>query len=151
MIKIFSPTDKMFSSNGDVVIQPLKAKVHKEDNGDYYLDLETGLEYVDYLVEGNIVVASTPQGDQAFRITNPTKTKSKITVKAWHVFYDSENYLIVDSYVVDKNCNDALDHLNSATEPQSPFTTISDVGTSNSYRCVRTSLYEAISTVLERW
>lgn len=151
MIKIFSPTDKSFSSNGDVVIQPLKARVHKEDNGDYYLDLETGLEYVDYLVEGNIVVANTPQGDQAFRITNPIKTKSKITIKAWHVFYDSENYLIVDSYVVDKNCNDALDHLNNATTPQSPFETISDVGTSNSFRCVRKSLYEAITTVIERW
>ena len=151
MIKIFSPIDRSFSSNGDVVLQPLKAKVHKEDNGDYYLDLETGLEYVDYLVEGNIVVAHTPQGDQAFRITNPTKTKSKITVKAWHVFYDSENYLIEDSYVVDKNCNDALDHLNMATMPQSPFSTISDVGTSNSFRCVRKSLYEAINTVIERW
>lgn len=31
MIKIFSPTDKLFSSNGDVVIQPLKAKVRKAD------------------------------------------------------------------------------------------------------------------------
>ena len=36
MIKLFSPTDKTFASNGDVVLQPLKAKVHKEDNGDYY-------------------------------------------------------------------------------------------------------------------
>lgn len=151
MIKIFSPTDKIFSSNGDVVLRPLKAKVHKEDNGDYYLDLETGLDYVDYLVEGNIVVASTPQGDQAFRITNPTKTKSKITVKAWHVFYDSENYLIEDSYVVDKNCNDALDHLNSATEPQSEFETLSDIGVIDSYRCVRESLSNAIKVVLERW
>lgn len=35
MIKIFSPTDKIFSSNGDVVLQAVKAKVHKEDNGDY--------------------------------------------------------------------------------------------------------------------
>ena len=151
MIKIFSPTDKIFSSNGDVVLRPLKAKVHKEDNGDYYLDLETGLDYVDYLVEGNIVVANTPQGDQAFRITNPTKTKSKITVKAWHVFYDSENYLIEDSYVVDKNCNDALDHLNSATEPQSEFETLSDIGVIDSYRCVRESLYNAIQVILERW
>lgn len=151
MIKVFGQTDKSFSSNGDVVIRPLKAKVHKEDNGNYYLDLETSLDYVDFLVEGNIVVANTPQGDQAFRITNPIKTKNKISVKAWHVFYDSENYLIVDSYVVDKNCNDALDHLNNATEPESPFTTISDVGTVNSFRCVRKSLYEAINTVLERW
>ena len=151
MIKVFSQTDKVFTSNGDVVINPLKAKVHKEDNGDFYLEFETDLRYIDYLVEGNILVANTPQGDQAFRITNPIKKKNKISIKAWHVFYDSENYLIADSYVVDKNCNAALDHLNSATMPLSPFTTLSDVGTVNSYRCVRNSLYEAISTVLERW
>lgn len=151
MIKVFQPIDTDFTSNGDIVIRPLKAKVHKEDNGDYYLDLETSLDYVDYLVAGNIVVANTPQGDQAFRVGNPQKTRNKITVKAWHVFYDSENYLIADSYVVDKTCNDALDHLNSATEPKSEFTTISDIGTVDSYRCVRTSLYEAIQTVIERW
>ena len=151
MIKLFGTTDTDFSSNGDAVIQPFKAKVHKADNGDYYLDLETSLDYVDYLIEGNIVVADMPQGEQAFRITNPKKTRKKVTVKAWHVFYDSENYLIADSYVVDKNCNDALDHLNSATEPQSPFTTLSDISTINSFRCVRKSLYEAIQTAIERW
>lgn len=151
MIKIFGQTDTSFLSNGDIVLSPLKAKVHKKDNGDYYLDLETGLEYVDYFVEGNIVVANTPTGDQAFRIGNVTKTKSKFISTCYHVFYDSENYLIADSYVVDKNCNDALDHLNSATEPQSEFETLSDVGTVDSYRCVRTSLYEAIQEVLDRW
>lgn len=151
MIKIFGQTDKIFSSNGDVVLQAVRAKVHKADNGDYYLDVTAGLEYVDYLVNGNIIVAPTPQGDQAFRISNPQKTKNKITLKAWHVFYDSKNYLIEDSNVVDKNCNDALDHLNSATEPQSPFATLSDVLVSNSFRCVRKSLYEAIQTILERW
>ncbi len=26
--------------------------------------------------------------EQPFRITNPHKTKSKITVKAWHVFFE---------------------------------------------------------------
>ena len=151
MIKLFGQTDKSFTSNGDVVLRPLKAKVHKEDNGDYYLNLETSLDYVDYFTEGNIVVANTPTGEQAFRIGNVTKTRSKLSSKCWHVFYDSENYLIADSYVVDKNCNDALDHLNSATEPQSEFTTISDVATVDSFRCVRKSLYEALQTVIERW
>ena len=151
MIKVFGQTDTSFASNGDVVLRPLKAKVHKEDNGNYYLDLETGLEYVDSIVEGNIVVAPTPQGEQAFRIGNVQKTKSKLTTKCFHVFYDSKNYLIVDSYVVDKTCNDALDHLNSATTPESPFETLSDVGTVDSFRCVRKSLYEAIMTVIERW
>lgn len=151
MIKVFGQTDTIFSSNGDVVLHPLRAKVHKEDNGDYYLDLVTSLEYADYLQTGNIIVANTPQGEQAFRISNPTKTRTKVEIKAWHVFYDSKNYLIADSYVVDKDCNDALDHLNSATEPESEFTTLSDINLQNSYRCVRSSLYEAIQTVIERW
>lgn len=151
MIKLFGQTDKLFSTNGDIVINPLKAIVHKEDNGDFYLDLETDLSYVDYLTEGRIIVAPTPQGEQAFRITNPQKTRQKVTIRAYHVFYDSENYVIQDSYVVDKNCDDALDHLNNATDQTSPFTTLSDVTTINSYRCVRKSLYEALEVVLERW
>ena len=151
MIKLFQSTDKLFSSNGDKIIIPLRAKVHKEDNGSFYLDLETDLTYVNDLVEGNILVAPTPQGEQAFRIGNVEKTKRKLTMKAYHVFYDTENYLIADSYVVEKNCNDALDHLNNATDNPSPFTTISDVTDINSFRCVRKSLYEAIEIVLERW
>lgn len=151
MIKLFQSTDKLFSSNGDIVIIPTKAKVHKEDNGPYYLDLECSLDYIDYIIQGNIVVANTPQGDQAFRIGNPNKTRKKITVKCYHVFFDSENYLIEDSYVYEMDCNNALDHLNSATSDTSPFTTISDITDINSYRCVRNSLYEAINTVIERW
>jgi phage minor structural protein len=152
MIKIFSAADTDFTSNGEVVISnATKANVRKVDNGDYYLDFECGLEYVDYIVANNIIVAPTPQGDQAFRITSFDATRKKITAKAWHIFYDSANYLIADSYVVDKNCNDALDHLNGATDTQSPFTTLSNVQTIDSYRCVRTSLQNAISVLLERW
>lgn len=151
MIKVFSITDKIYSSNGDKIIQPTKAVVHKEDNGEFYLSIESPLSFVDYLVSGNILVANTPQGEQAFRISNVEKTRTKVRLKAKHVFYDSENYLIQDSYVVDKSCNDALDHLNNATDTESPFTTLSNIATINSYRCVRKSLYEAIKVVLERW
>lgn len=152
MIKIFSAADTDFTSNGEIVISnATKANVRKADNGDYYLDFECGLEYVDYIIANNIIVAPTPQGDQAFRITSFDATRKKITAKAWHIFYDSANYLIADSYVVDKNCNDALDHLNGATDTQSPFTTLSNVQTIDSYRCVRTSLQNAISVLLERW
>lgn len=151
MIKLFGQTDRDFTSNGDRVIQALRAQVKKEDNGEFYLDLATDLSYVDDLTEGRIIIAPTPQGDQPFRVSNVQKTRSKLTAKCLHVFYDSKNYLIEDSYVVEKACNDALDHLNSATEPTSPFTTISDIDTVSSYRCVRNSLYEAIQTVLERW
>lgn len=151
MIKLFGTTDTDFSSNGDAVIKPFKAKVHKEDNGKFYLNVEADISYVDILTENRIIVADTPQGAQAFRIKNPEKTKSKITIKAQHISYDAQNYVIADSYVVDKNCNDAMDHLNSATDNPSPFQTVSDIAAVNSYRCVRTSLYDAFSTVLERW
>lgn len=151
MIKLFGITDRDFTSNGDKAIKALKAKITKQDNGEFYLELETDLTYVNDLTEGRILLAPTPQGEQPFRVSNVQKTKNKIYTKALHVFFDSRNYLIADSYVVEKNCNAALDHLNSATEPQSPFVTISDVPTVNNYRCVRTSLYEAIMTVIERW
>lgn len=151
MIKIFSPTDKTFASNGDIVIQPLKSKVHKEDNGEYYCNLETGLEYIDYFVEGNIAVVPTPQGDQAFRIGNVTKNQNKLVSKAYHVFYDSENYLIADTNIVEKTCAEALTLLNNATEPLTEFTVSSNVMHEDSFRCVRKSLYEAFKTVLERW
>lgn len=151
MIRVFESTDKSFTTNGDIVILPTKAKVTKKDNGDYYLDMEASVKYADYLTSGRIIVADTPQGAQAFRISDMTKKSIKVSLKAWHVFYDSKNYLIADSYVVDMTANAALDHLNEATEPKSEFATISDVQTIDSFRCVRKSLYEAIQTVIERW
>lgn len=151
MIKLFGGNDTIFNSNGDKVIMPLRAKVHKDDNGSFYLDFESSLEYINDIVAGNILVAPTPQGEQAFRIGSVTATRTKINAKCYHVFYDSKNLLIQDSYVVDKNCNDALDHLNSATSDLSPFTTLSDITSTNTYRCIRKSLYEAINVILERW
>ena len=151
MLKVFNSTDRDFTSNGDTIVQPTKALVHKTDNGDFYLELECGLQYIDAIIPNNIIVAPTPQGDQAFRIGNVEQGTRKLKAKCMHIFYDSGNYLIADAYVVDKNCNDALDHLNAATDNTSPFTTISDVSSINSFRCVRKSLLEAIQTVRDRW
>ena len=151
MLKIFSIDDEIFTSNGDIVLNAAKAKVHKEDNGAFYLDIEAPLNYVDYLISNNIIVAPTPQGDQAFRIGNVEQTKRKIKLKAYHLYYDSKNYLIQDSRVVEKDCNYALDYFNSNTDNLSPFNTLSNVTSINTYYCVRKSLYEAINVVLERW
>lgn len=151
MLKLFQPTDKIYASNGDKIILPLKAQVHKEDNGEFYLDIETNLDYIDDIVEGNIIVAPTPTGEQAFRISSPERSRKKITARAKHVYYDAENLLIMDSYVVDKNCNDALNHINEATDVESPFTMLSNIATIDSYRCVRSTLDEAVKTILGRW
>lgn len=151
MLKVFQPSDTTFITNGDAVIQSARANVRKVDNGDYFLELECGLEYLEYLQPNNIIVAPTPQGEQAFRIRYLEPNSKKVKLKALHTYYDSDNYLIADSFVVDKTCNDALDHINNATDTPSPFTTLSDVTTVNSFRCVRKSLNEAITVILERW
>ena len=151
MIKLFGKTDKSFISNGDAVLRPKKATIKKEDNGDYYLDITTGLDAAPHIVKGNIIVAPTPQGEQAFRIDNPQKTKSQIQAKAWHIFYDSKNYVIADAFAEAKTCDGAIKWMNNATEPTSEFTVGSDISTINSYRCVRGSLNEAIMTILDRW
>lgn len=166
MIKLFNEDATTFETNGEVVLNPTYAVVHKEDNGDYYLDLEAQLTEEtrtipseegqiltinDYIQPNKILVANTPTGNQPFRITNIEKTRRKVKLQAKHLTYDTENYVIQDSYVVDMTCNQALDHLNTATDTTSPFTTTSDITTINSYRCVRKSLWEAIQVVLERW
>ena len=33
MLRLFQPTDRVFNSNGDIVIKPYSAKVHQEDKG----------------------------------------------------------------------------------------------------------------------
>ena len=149
MIRLFNTTDTDYSSNGDLVLRPIKAKVKKADNSDYYLSLELPIEYAEYITEGRIVVANTPQGDQPFRLSNPTKARTKITVKAWHVFYESENYLINNVTVSNKTCAEALSAVNGATDETSPFTTGSNITALGSYEGKTTSLYGAINDLLK--
>ena len=152
MIRAFLPTDRDFTTNGEAVIRPSFACVHKVDNGDFYLEMTCSIEYVDFIKANNIIVAPTPKGEQAFRIDkNIVTTRTKINFKAWHVYYDSENYVIKDSYVENKSCAFALEHFNGMTDQHSPFTTSSNMTTTNTFRCVRKSLAETVKTVLERW
>ena len=151
MLKVFLPTDTDFTSNGEVGISPLLATIHKVDNGDYDLDLVTDTTYTDYIKPNNLIIAPTPTGEQPFRIITVENTGSRITAKARHKYYDTSRYIIADSYIVNNTCNYALDHLNNATDEETPFTTLSDVTGLNSYRCVRKTLNEAINEVLERW
>lgn len=151
MIKVFNGNERVFTSNGEKILKPIKAVILKEDNGDYELDLETRIEDKDYIVNDKIIVCNTPWGQQGFRVYNPQKKGNKITCTCKHLFYDTASYVIVDANVADKTCNDALDQLNSACDTATPFTTLSNVPTLNSYRAERKTLEEAISGVLEHW
>ena len=151
MIKIYEPTEVLFDHNGLKILHPTKAEIYIEDNGDYYIDVESSIDDLEYLQEGMIIRAATRWGEQGFRLTNPVRKNNKISVKGYHLWKDSSKYIIFNSYVENKNRNDALDHLNSACDVGTPFTTISDITTINSTRIVRQSLEEAIATVIEKW
>ena len=151
MISVYPSNEKKFADNGIKILKPLKAIIHKEDNGDYYIDLKDNLDNIQYYQQGMIIRANSPWGYQGFRLENPRIDGNKISIKGKHLYFDSANYLIKDCYVVEKNCNDALDHLNINCDVPTPFNFISDVTKVESYRCVRHTLEEAIAVVIERW
>ena len=151
MISVYPSSEKLFADNGIKVLKPIEALITKEDNGNYYIDLRDSVTNLEYYQAGMIIKANTPWGYQCFRLTNPEIQNSIINVRGYHLYYDVANYIIADSYVVDKNCNAALDHLKQGCDTTPPFTLSSNIIRVNSYRCVRKSLEEAIQVVIERW
>lgn len=142
MIKVYDANEKLFNHNGIKILHPEICELTKKDNGDYYLEIRDSIDNVDYYQKGMIIRVSTMWGEQAFRCTNPVVSSTRVDVKAWHVFYDSMNYLIKDANIVDKTCNYAMNHVNSNTDIPSPFTTLSDITKQVSTRIVRKTLYD---------
>ena len=151
MIKVYEESERLFNHNGLKILHPTKAEIYIEDNGDYYIDIESTIEDIDYLKEGMIIRANTRWGEQGFRLTNPERKNNKIFVKGYHLWKDSSKYVIADSNIVNKNLNDALDHINIACDTPTPFNTISDITRINSARIIRKSLEEAVAILIEKW
>ena len=151
MIKVYEATEKLFNHNGLKILHPSKAEIFIEDNGDYRITIEASISDLEYLQEGMIIRANTRWGEQGFRLSNPQKKNNKITVVGKHLWKDSSKYVIADSYVDSKGCNDALDHLNNACDTVTPFNVVSDITRINSARVIRKSLEEAIAIVIEKW
>ena len=148
MIKVYDVNETLFNHNGIKTLHPLVAEIRKEDNGDYYIELRDIVNNLEYYQKGMIIRVPTPWGVQGFRCDNPKIKNNRIESKAWHLSYDSKNYVIKDSNSVDKNCNDALDHFNNATDRPSPFSTTSDILTTLSTRMVRKTLFEIYSELI---
>lgn len=151
MIKVFGSTDTDFNSNGDIIITPLSAVVHHEMDGDYYLELTADLKYESWLERGNILVAPTPQGYQAFRVNNPTKTNESVETQARHVYFDSENYLSLAHKIKKKIGSQAIATINNNVVPASPFTVSADDTKQRSKTFEVSSLLEAFEEFRSRW
>lgn len=153
MIKVYDATEKLFNNNGIKALQPLFAEITKADNSDYYVELEDVLDNLEYYQKGLIISVPTPKswGDQAFqcfRCDNPIVKNNRISCKAWHISYDSENYVINSATATEKNCNDALNHYNDNTDTPSPFTVISDISLLKTTVMEKASLFDAFTALI---
>lgn len=150
MIKVYDATEKLFNHNGIKSLQPLFAEVTKIDNSDYYVELEDILDNMEYYQKGLIVRVPTPWGEQGFRCDNPIIQNNRISCKAWHLSYDSENYIINDATATEKNCNDAINHYNDNTDTTSPFTVISDISLIKTTIMQRKSLFDVFTELTSK-
>lgn len=150
MIRVYDATEKLFDNNGIKAIQPLFAEITKTDNSDYYVELEDILDNSEYYQKGLIVRIPTPWGVQGFRCDNPIVQNNRISCKAWHLSYDSENYIINSSTATDKNCNDAINHYNDNTDTTSPFTVISDIALLRTTIMERKTLFDVFTELISK-
>lgn len=153
MIRAYDVTERLFNHNGIKTLHPLFAEITKVDNGDYYIELEDMLDNREYYQKGMIITATTPwgiKGVQGFRCDNPIIENNRISCKAWHLSYDSKNYIINSSSAVEKNCNDAISHYNDNTDVPSPFTVISDISLSKTTIIERKTLFDVFTELISK-
>ena len=150
MIKSFLPSATVFTSNGERIIQAIKCIEHRE-LGDWYVDLVAPLEYQSYLEKDYILVVPTKEkGDQPFRINNP-KITDKVDVRAYHIGFDTKNYAVELSTVINGNAQACLDELTTNIDGTHPFTFTSSITTLKSFSVVDTSLYNALIQIADEY
>ena len=77
---------------GDVVLEPVKCEVFKEDNGQYYLSAELPISYSKDINQGDIIIVDLPILEkQCFIINNKFETRRRIYIdNAKHISFLSD-------------------------------------------------------------
>ena len=98
MIKIYDSTEKEYATNGLGTVETYKCEEEKNIslNG-WKITVECPLKYADLIVRDRIATAETKEkGMQPFRIGNVEKKGSRLYFTAWHVVFDTENYVLAN-------------------------------------------------------
>lgn len=97
VINLYSKTETNFYHNGLMVLQPIKAIVTEEINGDYSLKITMPLGF-SKIENEQIIKAPTPKSDQLFRVYNSdVDMLGNPVFYARHIFYDLLDYFIEDT------------------------------------------------------
>ena len=160
MIRIFDERETDFSHDGIEILDDITISCisEREINGTWFLNAEflrdedksTSIE------NRRILKVPTAINEQLFRIVSMKVTKSKIMVYAEHIFFDNRYNFIADTYVVQKDGNNALQQMIGACQYKNNFRGLSTIPTIASARLTRKTFIDAImgdsdNSFINRW
>lgn len=161
MIKLFKPDETDFLHNGIGILSDAvhEATVQEDLNGVYVLSFKYPLFSPHGLdIKGqSLIQVPTPDGEQLFRVANPSPSMGIVSVFCYHVFYDLIDNFLEDTNIVGKTGLGALVQMKGALQYPSRFNFFSDIGKLNNARLVRMNPVEALldtskdNSFLNRW
>ncbi|WP_259418269.1 phage tail spike protein [Bacillus toyonensis] len=161
MIKLFKPDETDFTHNGIGILSDAvhEATVEEVLNGVYVLSFKYPLFSPHGLdIKGqSLIQVPTPDGEQLFRVANPSPSMGIVSVFCYHVFYDLIDNFLEDTNIVGKTGLGALVQMKGALQYPSRFNFFSDIGKLNNARLVRMNPVEALldtskdNSFLNRW
>ncbi|NGT35682.1 phage tail spike protein [Clostridium perfringens] len=148
-ITIYDSKEIKFVSNGLAILEDCyRCEVEEVMNGLYNLELEypTDDNKSEYLVKDNIIKASTPNGEQPFRIYRVLENLDTIIVYAKHIFFDLVANFLMDCRHKFATCQQALEDILSSTLYKHNFTCSSNIIERSNAYYIRKNPVEAILT-----
>ncbi|MDK0582244.1 phage tail spike protein [Clostridium perfringens] len=148
-ITIYDSKEIKFVSNGLAILEDCyRCEVEEVMNGLYNLELEypTDDNKSKYLVKDNIIKASTPNGEQPFRIYRVLENLDTTIVYAKHIFFDLVANFLMDCRHKFATCQQALEDILNSTLYKHNFTCSSNIIERNNAYYIRKNPVEAILT-----
>ncbi|HAT4295045.1 TPA: endopeptidase [Clostridium perfringens] len=148
-ITIYDSKEIKFVSNGLAILEDCyRCEVEEVMNGLYNLELEypTDDNKSKYLVKDNIIKASTPNGEQPFRIYRVLENLDTTIVYAKHIFFDLVANFLMDCRHKFATCQQALEDILSSTLYKHNFTCSSNIIERSNAYYIRKNPVEAILT-----
>ena len=148
-IIVYDSKENKFISNGLAILENCyRCEVEEVMNGLYNLELEypTDNNKSKYLVKDNIIKASTPNGEQPFRIYRVLENLDTTIVYAKHIFFDLVANFLMDCRHKFATCQQALEDILSSTLYKHNFTCSSNIIERSNAYYIRKNPVEAILT-----
>ena len=148
-ITIYDSKEKDFVNNGLAILEDCyRCEVEEVMNGLYNLELEypTDDNKSKYLVKDNIIKASTPNGEQPFRIYRVLENLDTTIVYAKHIFFDLVANFLMDCRHKFATCQQALEDILSSTLYKHNFTCSSNIIERSNAYYIRKNPVESILT-----